>query len=672
MKYVFILLLLFSTEIALSQTFNKREFDSLVNVLKTEKVDTSKVNLYFKITQLFEFNDDENDLIYYNDKILKLSKKIDYKKGIGFYYQNLCIIKFIQHNEKEFIQSGEKSIKIFSELNDTYNYLEANRTLSFFLILANKPQLAKVKISKILQLSKSTKYHKITADFYTMLGMINYYDKKVSESMLNFKKSLNYHNKNNSVIKDKVELYRFMVESLIDLERYEEALYYLLLIEDRTETLIFKNNKAFILSKLKKYTEALTLFLEIDSSSQSLPEYAKKSITFSIAEVYYHLGQLGKALEFLKKLNYEEMDFIPKIEYSNLLSKCFLGLKEIEKAQLYNEKTLVLVDTLKLSSFKQNALLTKSQIEEQKGNFEMALLYYKKHTAIKEERDLKLNKDKMNELQTSFGVEEKNYAIDTLEMEKAKKNLQIDKQRGYIIIISLVLAFTVLFILFFIRSNRLIKAKNKIIAKNNFNLKNSIAEKETLLKEIHHRVKNNLQLVMSLLYIQSKQKDTNIDYFIEISQSRIISMALIHENLYKIKDLSRVDFKEYINNLTQSIFESYSHLKTNVDLKIDVEPIYLDIQTAIPLGLIINELVNNALKHAFKNNRKGIISVVLKEKVNKLELEIADDGCGVVKQEKVKKTLGIELVKQLVGQIQGILSIENNLGLRYSIQFENK
>jgi two-component sensor histidine kinase len=226
---------------------------------------------------------------------------------------------------------------------------------------------------------------------------------------------------------------------------------------------------------------------------------------------------------------------------------------------------------------------------------------------------------------------------------------------------------------------RTIKKKNSLISINNTELENAKAQleksvevKETLLREIHRRVKNNLQLVMSLLYIQSKEKDKNMNDFLEISQSRIIAMTLIHGNLYQAEDLSKVNFKEYASSLTQAIIASYNNLQKDIALIIEIDSIYLDIQTSIPLGLIINELISNAYKHAFVNDNKGIITLQLVQNENDFELVVKDNGVGMAEKKSTKKSLGLELVQQLVSQIQGSLRVQDISGLLYLIQFQNK
>ena len=319
-----------------------------------------------------------------------------------------------------------------------------------------------------------------------------------------------------------------------------------------------------------------------------------------------------------------------------------MGLNENKQAYIYNEQALKFKDSTPISSVsKIDVLLTKSKIEENLGNYKKALSFFKQYKIIEDEQNLKLNNEKILELQNDFGVAEKNYRIKDLQLKQLTKDRRIKKQRTFIIAISIgfIMIFIALFA--FIKLNKALKLKNEIIDKNSIALEKSNREKETLLKEIHHRVKNNLQLVMSLLYVQSKQKDINIDYFIEVSQSRIISMALIHENLYQTSDLSKVDYREYCNNLAQSILTAQNDINKEIQLNVEVDAVFLDVQIAIPIGLIINELVNNAFKHAFKNHSKGIINLVLRKKNEEFELEISHNGVGMPENEIENKSLGL-------------------------------
>ena len=212
-------------------------------------------------------------------------------------------------------------------------------------------------------------------------------------------------------------------------------------------------------------------------------------------------------------------------------------------------------------------------------------------------------------------------------------------------------------------------------------LKASLREKEVLLKEIHHRVKNNMQVISSLLNLQSSRvKDKNIYEMFKKSRDRIRSMALIHEKLYQSKDFARIDLSRYIQSLAVHLFHSYSIDSNVVKLKTEMEDIFLDINTAIPCGLIISELISNSLKHAFpelssrKTKRKPmgeiLISIHSDEK-DLITLIVGDNGVGLHKGFDIRntKTLGLQLVNDLVEQLEGSIKLQKKRGTLFKITF---
>ena len=201
-------------------------------------------------------------------------------------------------------------------------------------------------------------------------------------------------------------------------------------------------------------------------------------------------------------------------------------------------------------------------------------------------------------------------------------------------------------------------------------LKLSLAEKEVLLKEIHHRVKNNLQIVSSLISLQSGvATPENMTTAFRESQDRIRSMAMIHERLYRARDLARVDFGEYLHNLTSYLQSSYQ--PQSAEVRIDIQNIRLDIDRAIPCGLIVNELVSNAFKYAFRNGRRGILEISMRKDEDGLLLVVSDDGPGLPPGVDVRNTptLGLQLVHALVGQLDGELALYRERGTRFEIRF---
>jgi two-component sensor histidine kinase len=203
-------------------------------------------------------------------------------------------------------------------------------------------------------------------------------------------------------------------------------------------------------------------------------------------------------------------------------------------------------------------------------------------------------------------------------------------------------------------------------------IKTSLKEKDVLLKEIHHRVKNNMQIISSLLRLQSREvEDEKTRRIFEISQNRIRSIALIHETLYQSGDLSRIDFSSYIRRLTTHLLSIYRPKGTSLRLNLDVQEVFLDINRAIPCGLIINELVSNAMKHAFTLDKGGEICVRLVEMGGVFNLVVKDNGAGFPKGMDFKKTdsLGLQIVSDLVQQLGGDIRLEQEEGTAFVITF---
>ena len=201
-------------------------------------------------------------------------------------------------------------------------------------------------------------------------------------------------------------------------------------------------------------------------------------------------------------------------------------------------------------------------------------------------------------------------------------------------------------------------------------MKASLKEKKVLLQEIHHRVKNNMQIISSILNLQSGViKNKRALELFKSSQSRIKSMALIHEKLYKSKDFTRIDFSKYVQSLSNDLFRVYGINQDVVKLNIDIKDVLLNINTAIPCGLIINELISNSLKHAFPDGRKGKIKIAMSSlNNNEMELTVSDNGIGIPEEVDIRgtKSLGLHLITILAeDQLQGELKLDKTKGTKF-------
>jgi PAS domain S-box-containing protein len=201
----------------------------------------------------------------------------------------------------------------------------------------------------------------------------------------------------------------------------------------------------------------------------------------------------------------------------------------------------------------------------------------------------------------------------------------------------------------------------------------SLREKEVLLKEIHHRVKNNLQVISSILNLQSSfVKDAHTLEILEESRNRIRSMAMIHENLYRTTNFSSIDFKSYMENLSTNLIASYHVQSAKVHLRTEMDEVELVLDQAIPCGLLVNELITNALKYAFVNRKEGEVFISMKEENSNVLLVIEDNGVGLPKDFDMLKTdtLGLQLVATLTEQLDGQISVTTERGTKYLLTFE--
>ena len=316
-----------------------------------------------------------------------------------------------------------------------------------------------------------------------------------------------------------------------------------------------------------------------------------------------------------------------------------------------------------------------SKCSREQGNYQQAYEYQVK---FKQYDDSVFNETKSKqiaEIQTQYETEKKDQAIAGLESEREIQQLKSERQANqiYLSLGGLALLLILAFVFYYRarlkqKTNVILEAKNNEITKRN-------KEKEILLKEIHHRVKNNLQVISSLLNMQTRSlTDSKVVDAMKESQSRVKTMALIHEKLYQYDDLSSVNMKEYMIQLSDFLSQTYRTEK-DINVIIEVEDINLDIDTAVPLGLITNELLSNALKYAFQEMEQGEIKIVLnKQKTNGYQLIVSDTGKGLAEDLDVKKStsLGLRLVHTLTRQINGNLSIRTHPGATFSIEFKEE
>jgi two-component sensor histidine kinase len=284
------------------------------------------------------------------------------------------------------------------------------------------------------------------------------------------------------------------------------------------------------------------------------------------------------------------------------------------------------------------------------------------------------NLRQLNEMAAVYETYEKEKKITQLNAQNLLSSIDAEdrkEERNYFIGASvLFLALAVLAYMAF-TSNK--KKKEQLAAQKQV-IEKSLQEKEILLREIHHRVKNNLQVVSSLLSLQSNYiTDEHALQAVKESRNRVQSMSLIHQNLYQEDNLTGIEIHDYINKLCDNLFHSYNIQHDKIKLLKELQPLNLDVDIVVPLGLILNELITNSLKYAFTDGREGTIKIVLKEEDNMLKLGVYDNGIGTQLKERLKEeyAFGYKMINAFLQKLKGEMKIYSDSGTRVDIEIKN-
>jgi two-component sensor histidine kinase/Tfp pilus assembly protein PilF len=439
----------------------------------------------------------------------------------------------------------------------------------------------------------------------------------------------------------------------------------------------FKNAKVHLLKSLKinerrndkmKQGNGLMNLASIDPDQSQVIEFFKRGLkifkelkldkqiancNFNLANAYVKVGQYKKALPHYN----DAYDFNQKnpsrrlLELQQEIAKVHALTGNKTKSISYLNKSIK-----ELPEIKEPYLLSKgyrsiAHTYSILGDYKNAYEYNQLHEVLKDSLMSVSKQEQITKIETTYKVKEKNLEIESLNLKTELSNVQLKKQR--FTIGGLLVFLAILSLLFY----RMYLQKKKINQQHE--------EKELLLKEIHHRVKNNLQVISSLLGIQYRSiKDDKAKKAIQEGRTRVHSMALIHQDLYKTSNLAGIDMKSYLTKLCHDLFKTYKISESDIELITEIESITLDVDSVIPIGLILNELITNALKYAFPNNRSGKIVIKFKEINNMLNLTVSDNGVGfnTDKSDKSEKSFGHTLIRAFKTKLDANVSIVSKDG----------
>lgn len=352
---------------------------------------------------------------------------------------------------------------------------------------------------------------------------------------------------------------------------------------------------------------------------------------------------------------------------NSALGEAFLRKKEWKSSKKYLD--LALEQSNQIKNFEQLEVVTGllAEYHETNGNEKEALTYFKRSASLKDSFISKEEDERLIDALKKYEAEKKEQEIMLLSAENEFKDLRNERdRRSLIFALFSILGLGLILSIIVINRNK-IKTLNKVLAEQKSLIEKNLSEKELLLKEIHHRVKNNLQVISSLLSLQSNYvKDPSALQALNLGKNRVKSMSLIHQNLYQEGNLTGVKLKPYFEKLCNNLFDSYSVNPDQVKLILQIENLDLEIDQVIPLGLIANELISNALKHAFNIQKSGELLVSLKQEHNGLHFKVEDNGIGIAPEVLQGKTdsFGYQMINAFKEKLDAELYFRNEGGLK--------
>jgi len=618
-----------------------------VFVKKESKNDLAEA--YFVLLGSKVMTDDPVNNLALAEKILKIYKETENFKGQGdivseMAYQNLNLGK-VKEAQNLYIKA--------LELYQTAKFEETQYVHSMIGIIYNEfGDLAKAMEYNIKALKITEKFNdesQKAVDVYNYNGIIYYGLKNVGKALENFQKAHKIASKYNDY-DALTQLEGNIIQIFMTNNRKQEGLLYL--------------------KKLEKNLEKLSPMSQNQARSIIIRAYNSLK-DYKAAEKY-----VSQSRTISDKLPATDMKQI--ILYPGIVDYYYVS-KQYDLAKKYAKQYLALGEKLKSTEILAESHMVLSKIDSVQGNFVSSLANYKKQRAYVDSTFAKDEIQKIAELEIQYEAEKKDK--DLLLKEQDNKLLikqdEIQKSKLHQANIFRNIGFAGIFLLLLIiglvyrryKINQ--KIKDKINQKND-SLQKLVSDKEFLIKEIHHRVKNNLQIVMSLLNTQSFfLKDESAKAAILNSQHRIHSMSLIHKKLYQSENVVAVKMDIYIAELIEYFKDSFD-IGQRIRFQLDIMPIELNTTRAVPLGLILNEAVINSIKHGFPGNNEGIIAIALQKfPENKIILEIKDNGIGSNENLETSdfSTLGMKLMKGFSGELNGKLTLESNSGFSIRLEF---
>lgn len=635
---LFIFFTILFSEQAISQ--QSSIIDSLLHQLKSSQSDSEKVVILNDLSWEWVSADINKSKTYAN-AALSIAVKTKFQAGIASSYNMLATAFDYAGEYDSSLVYFDKSLALRRKLKDKYGVANVLNNIGasfyfrsdfknalFYYIEAEK---IRSEINDLKGLSQSL----------NNIGLIQRYTGDYKQSVETYKKSMaikeklgDLSGKYNTCI-NLGAAYQNIAEYDSSILYSQHALKYANLLNDSVYISSAYINLAKAYNKLKQYKIAIE---HLTNAERIL------SKTDNLHDRIYCLSTLGETY-------FAQGNYVSAIKYLELAR---------EKSKLVQRNELLV-----------SVMYTLSEAYKNTGNTHLAYNYLKEYIQLKDSAFALENEKNLRELKVQFETELKESELVMLRNEKVITQLSIDNERRNKQLLIAILLFVVIVTLLVVAALFQKSKSNKQISKQKEIIETSLREKEILLKEIHHRVKNNLQIITGVLELQeSLHASESTKQIVEEAQGRIKTMALIHEMLYNSSDIEFIDFEKYVASLVNVIATGYSGSLHTIDTTFTVSGVKFNIDTTIPLGLILNELISNSYKHVFSKNKGNQLHISIKNEQADWVLTVYDNGPGFDATSVASSSFGLRLVRMLVRQLKGSINIENVAGSKINITFK--
>lgn len=647
---------------------------------------------YCALSQVYREKGDKEQGLQFVEHAISLLSQNNYQEELGDAYMEKRHYYSIYGTEEEStarIRMAELALASFQKAENSLKQAECLQELGDLYAIIEKFGEAITQLNEALRLFNTVGHERVHG-VYDMLGAIYTH---LGDS----KEGLRYGLlavKTAEMLQDSSSqlctIYNRVGMTYYELDKQEQAMVYFQKAmeiakknNDLTSVVFLNINITNVLLRLKRPSEALAFHQDIVRQYPAKDPYQRLRQIGNFMSIYQDLGQYEQAQVYCNQVlamakEMENKSGYPKYVY-NLVLQFLLASGQFNMAQQYLP---TFMETAKQSGeprFLANAHKLYYELDSAQGNYQEALSHYQQYKAWEDTLSNEAKSKQIAQLQIQYETDKKDQEIHLQE-----QNIELLTQQGSLQQARLDQAnFTrnvtfggvvlLLIIVVLLYNQYQTKQKSNRQLQDLINVKdNLLHEREWLLKEIHHRVKNNLQIVMSLLNTQTAyiENDAALNAIRE-SQHRMQAMSLIHQKLYQTDNVASIDMHSYIHELVGYLQDSFD-LDKSIYLEIDITPVQLDVSQAVPLGLILNEAITNAFKHAFTGKEKGKITIQLqKQSEHWLTLKVTDDGNGLPENFDISRcsSLGINLIQGLSKQLEGHLAIESKDGLQIFVGF---